>query len=174
MRMMKTLILIVLLAAIAIPQNVEDSLYARGLQACLEKELTSYARFSDRDLQNVIVAKDLYLTTKLPQKMGEFSIRYLNDSELAQEFKKLPKDKRRLGVPFIKIFPISDKNNKLYFAYNSYWFTYSEKGGVFSEKKMIFGHALEGGCHAEVGFDPIESKFVIKGANFGVSSGRRS
>jgi hypothetical protein len=146
-----------------VPQSGKNSLYAHGLQACLEKEMAAYARFTSRDLRKVNVFYDFYLTRELPTKFGEISVRYLTDSELVQEFKKLPKDKRDRGVPIIKIFPISDKDDRLFFAYNNYWFTYSEKGGIFSERKLISGWGLEGGCRAEIGFDPTKNKLFING-----------
>ncbi len=143
-------------------QKNEDTLYAKGLQACLEKELASYGSFSNRDLRNVVVAYDFYLTRNLPTMLGEISISYLSDGELVERYKKLPKDEKERGIPYMKVFPISDKDNKLFFAYDNYWFTYDEKGGFFSEKKLIYKHSLEGGCHAEIGFDPTEGKFFIK------------
>lgn len=162
---MKAVVLIVFLAMAVFAQGNEDSLYARGLQACLEKQLASYASFSDRDLRNVIVAYDFYITRNLPKKMGEISVRYLDDSELIQEFRKLSKEERKRGVPYIKIFPISDREEKLYFAYNTRWFKYSEKGGFFSERRLIHSHGLEGGCNAEIAFDSSEKKFYISEAS---------
>ncbi|MBK9163858.1 MAG: hypothetical protein IPM21_08095 [Acidobacteria bacterium] len=162
---MKAVVLIVFLAMAVFAQANEDSLYARGLQACLEKEIASYKSFSERDLRNVIVAYDFYITRNLPKKMGEISVRYLDDSELIQEFRKLSKEERKRGVPYIKIFPISDREEKLYFAYNTRWFRYSEKGGFFSERRLIHTHGLEGGCNAEIAFDPSEKKFYISEAS---------
>ncbi len=146
-----------------VPQSGKDSLYARGLQACLEKEMAALVRFSSRDLRSVNVVYDFYLTRDLPTKVGEIAVRYLTDSELVQEFKKLPKDKRDRGVPFIRIFPIFDRDDKLFFGYSNYWFTYSERGGFFSERKLISNRGLEGGCRAEIGLDPIKNKLFIKG-----------
>ena len=160
--MILAFIIIFLFAISVFPQESDGSLYARGLKACLEKEVAAYSKLTDRDLRNVIVAYDFYLTRNLPQKLDKISIRYLTDSELILEFKELPEDKRERGIPYIKIFPISDKADRLYFAYNNYWFTYSEKGGFFSERKLISNHGLEGGCHAEIGFDAEENKFIIK------------
>jgi hypothetical protein len=100
---MKAVVLIVFLAIAVFAQSSEDSLYARGLQVCLEKEIASYESFSDRDRRNVIVAYDFYITRNLPKKMGEISVRYLDDSELIQEFRKLSKEERKRGVPYIKI-----------------------------------------------------------------------
>ncbi len=40
--------------------------------------------------------------------------------------------------------------------------TYSEKGGFFTRRKLMFTRSLEGGCHAEIEFDPFQDKFVIK------------
>jgi hypothetical protein len=161
---MRPFILLILFFATSVfPQNNDGSLYKRGLQACLEKEAAAYSRFSDRDLRNVNVLYDFALTRDLPTKLGDISIRFLTNSELVQEFKKLPKDKRERGIPYMKIFPIRDKDDRLFFAYNNYWFTYSEKGGFFSERKLISSHGLEGGCRAEIGIDAIETKFIIKG-----------
>ncbi|QQS32099.1 MAG: hypothetical protein IPM50_10490 [Acidobacteriota bacterium] len=158
---MKAWILIFLFTVPVVSQGANDSLYARGLQMCLEKELASYATFTQKDLRNVIVEYDFYITKNLPQRMGEITVRYLNDSEMIREFRKLSKEDRKRGIPFIKIFPISDKDGKLFFAYNNYWFTYSEKGGVFSKKVLSLGRGLEGGCNGEIGFDSLEKKFYM-------------
>ncbi len=140
------------------------TLYSRGLQACLEKEKADYAKFSARDLSKVNVEYDFDLTRELPSELGEIKLQYLNSFELAAKYKALPKAERERGIPFIKIFPLSDKENKLMFNYNNYWFTYSEKGGFFTRKKFMFTRSLEGGCHAEIEFDPLQQKFVIKEA----------
>jgi hypothetical protein len=89
-------------------------------------------------------------------------VRYLSDYQLAEKFKILPKADRENGIRFQKIFPLSDKEDKLRFAYNTYWFRYSEKGGFFTRRKIMFSHSVEGGCHADIGFDPIQKKFVIE------------
>lgn len=128
----------------------------------MEKEIEAYAKFSSRDLQNVIVIYDFDLTRYLPTKLGDITVRYLTEPELVEEYKKLGRVERGQGVPFIKIFPISDKDDKLFFAYNNYWFRHSEKGGFLSKKKLISSWGLEGGCHAEIGFDSIERKLFIK------------
>lgn len=141
------------------------TLYLRGLQACLEKEITAYSKFSDRDLRKVNVAYNFDLTRDLPTELGEINLQYLSDYELAEKYKALPKAERERGIPFIKIFPLSDKEDKLIFAYNNYWFRYSEKGGFFTRKKITFSWSLEGGCHAEIEFDPLQKKFVIKKVN---------
>ncbi len=159
---MRLFILICTFAISVFPQSSDRSLYAKGLQECLEKEIVAYSRFSDRDRRNVTVHYDFYLTRDLPKKLGDISIRFSNDSELVQDFKKLPKEKRERGVPVIKIFPIYNKNEKLFFSYNNYWFTYSEKGGFFSERKLISSWGLEGGCHAEIGIDAVDNRLFIK------------
>lgn len=143
-------------------QEKSDSLYARGLQACLEKEVASYSGFSGMDFRNVIVLKNLHITRDLPTQLGEVAVRYLSNYELAEEFKKLSKTQRERGIRFQEIFPLSDRDDKLRFAYNTYWFTYSEKGGFLSRKRINVGHALEGGCHAEIGIDPDSKRFVIE------------
>lgn len=156
-------ICVLLVIAIAVSaQEKSDSLYARGLQACLEKEVTSFSSFSKEDLRDVVVLSDIYLTRDLPDQLGEVRVKYLGDYQLAEKFKTLPMADRGRGIRFQKIFPLSDKEDKLRFAYNTYWFTYSEKGGFFTRKKITFGHGLEGGCHAEIGFDPVQKKFVIE------------
>ncbi len=143
-------------------QEKTDSLYARGLRACLEKEVASYSRFSDKDRRDVVVLSNTYLTRNLPDQLGAVRVKYLDDYQLSEKFKALPKADREKGIRFQKIFPLSDNDDKLRFAYNTYWFTYSEKRGFFTRKKIIFGHALEGGCHAEIGFDPVQKKLVIE------------
>ncbi len=139
-----------------------ETLYTRGLQACLEKEIEEYSSFSDRDLRKVVVERNFDLTRKLPNKLGQIELQYLDDVDLVEKYKALPKAERERGIPFIKIFPLSDKDDKLIFAYNTYWFTYSETGGFFTRRKFNFSRALEGGCHAEITFDTLQKKFVIE------------
>jgi len=157
----KKLVFILLFSISVFPQQGQETLYSKGLRACLGKEFESYSRFSDRDLRNVFVAYEFDLTRELPTQLGETRIQYLNDHELSEKYKALPKAERERGVPFIKMFPLRDKEDKLIFAYNNYWLTYSEKGGIFSQKKIIYRHALEGGCHAHIRFDPAQRRFVI-------------
>ena len=159
---MKTLVLILLLSISVFTQESKETLYSRGMRACLDKEFESYAKFSERDLRNVFVAYDLFITREMPIQFGETRVQYLGDYEMAEKYKALPKAKRERGIPYIKIFPLSDKEDKLLFAYNNYWFTYSEKVGFFSQKKFMYGHALEGGCHAYFGFDPEYKRFIIE------------
>ncbi|MGQ0542389.1 MAG: hypothetical protein ACT4O9_11155 [Blastocatellia bacterium] len=128
----------------------------------MDKEFESYAKFSERDLRNVVVAYDLHITRDMPTQLGETSVQYLGDFELVEKYKVLSKAKRERGIPYIKVFPLSDKKDKLIFAYNNYWFTYSEKGGFFSQKKFFYRHALEGGCRAHIAFDPDLKRFVIE------------
>jgi len=158
----KTLICILVLSISVFSQENKESLYAQGLQACAEKEVAQYKKFSNRDLRNVIVSYNFDITSKLPKQLGEITVEYSRDYELAEKYKALPKPERERGIPYIKIFPLYDKNDKLFFAYNKYWFTYSEKGGFFSQKKFLYNHGLEGGCHAEIVYDSGQQKFVIK------------
>ncbi len=171
--LIRTILIAVCLAALAVqplaaqvPTEGNDvpnkTLYSRGLQACLEKEITAYSKFSARDLRKVIVEYDFDLTRELPTELGEIKLQYLNSFDLAEKYKALPKAEREHGIPFIKIFPLSDKEDKLIFDYSNYWFTYSEKGGFFTRRKLMFTRSLEGGCHAEIEFDPLQKKFVIK------------
>lgn len=140
----------------------KKSLYAKGLQACAEKEVVQYSKFSNRDLRNVSVSYNFDITSELPKQLGEITIQYLSDYELAEKYKALSKSERERGIPYIKIFPLYDKNDRLFFSYNNYWFTYSEKGAFFSRKKFMYFHELEGGCHAEIVYDSVQQKFVIK------------
>ncbi len=159
---MKKLVFIFLFSFSVFPQESKNSLYSSGLRACLDKEFESYAKFSDRNLRNVIVAYDFDLTHELPTQLGETKVQYLSDNELAEKYTALSKSEREKGIPVIKIFPLYDKEDKLIFAYNNYWFRYSEKGGFFSRKKLIYGWSLEGGCHAFIGLDPAQRRFVIE------------
>jgi hypothetical protein len=143
-------------------QENKKSLYARGLQACVEKEVAEYSTISARNLRSVIVSYNFDITSELPKQLGEITIQYLTDNELADKYKSLPKKEREQGIPYIKLFPLYDKNQRLYFSYNNYWFTYAEKGGFFSRKKFMYTHGLEGGCHAEIEYDSTRKKFVIK------------
>lgn len=158
---MRTLVLILLFSIPAFAQESKGSLYSKGLQSCLERELVAYSAISRRDFRQVIVESDPDITKNLPTQLGEISIQYLNNFELAEKYKALLKSERERGIPFIKIFPLYDKDDKLFFAYNNYWFSYSEKGGFFSSKAISFHHSLEGGCRAEIIFEPAEKKFVI-------------
>jgi hypothetical protein len=128
----------------------------------LEKEVVSFSSFLKEDLRDVVVLSDIYLTRNLPTQLGEVRVQYLSNYQLAEKFKTLPKADREYGIRFQKIFPLNDKEDKLRFAYNTYRFKYSEKGSFFTRKKIMFSHALEGGCHAEIGFDPEQKKFVIE------------
>ena len=159
---MKKLICILVFSISVFSQENKKSLYAKGLQACAEKEVAQYSKLSNRDLRNVIVSYNFDITSELPNRLGEITIQYLTDRELAQKYKALPKAKREQGIPYIKIFPLYDKNDKLFFTYNNYWFAYAEKGGFFSQKKFLYNHALEGGCYAEIVYDTVQQKFVIK------------
>ncbi len=161
-KFVKKLIFILLFSFSVFPQKGQETPYSKGLRACLDKEFASYAKFSERNLRSVFVEHDFYLTRELPTQLGETKVQYLSDSELIAKYKLLSKADRERGVPFIKIFPLSEKEDKLMFAYNNYWITYSEKGGFFSQKKAMYRHALEGGCHAHIGFDPIQKRFVIE------------
>ncbi len=155
----------VLLFSVAIfAQDAKESLYSRGLRACVEKEIQEYSKFSDRDLRNVIVLKNSQLTDKLPPQLGEIKIQYLDNSELAQIFKLRPKNEKKLrdAIPVIEIYPLFDEGDKLFFAYANFWFRYAEKGGWFSRKRIIYGLSLEGGCRAEIRFDPAEKRFQIE------------
>ncbi len=156
------LALILIFSVSIFAQKSADTLYAKALRACLDKEFESYAKFSNRNLRNVIVAYEFDLTHELPTQPGETKVQYLDNNELAEKYKALPKAERERGIPFIKIFPLYDKEDKLVFAYNNYWFTYSEKGGFFSRKKFTYGRGLEGGCHAYIGFDPAQKRFIIE------------
>lgn len=160
---MKKLICILVFSISVFSQENKKSLYAKGLQACAEKEVAQYSKVSNRDLRNVIVGRYFDITSELPKQLGEISIQYLSDYELAKRYKALTtRAEREQGIPHIKIFPLYDKNDKLFFTYNNYWFTYAEKGGFFSQKKFISNHALEGGCYAEIVYDTVQQKFVIK------------
>ena len=161
-KLVLTICVLLVIATAVSAQQKSDSLYARGLQACLEKEVASFSSFLKEDLRDVVVLSDIYLTRNLPDQLGEVRVTYLDDYKLADKFKTLSKADREKGIRFQKIFPLSDKDDKLRIAYNTYWFTYSKKGGFFTRKKIMFGHALEGGCHAEIGFDPVQKKFVIE------------
>ncbi len=158
----KNVIFILLFSMAVFPQEGRETLYTKGLRACLDKEFASYAKLSERNLRNVLVAYDYDLTRELSTQLGEIRVQYLSDTELAEKYKVLSKAERERGVPFIKIFPLRDKEDKLIFAYNNYWFTYSEKGGFFSQKRLMYRQALEGGCHAHIGFDPAQKQFVIE------------
>ncbi|HEX8735961.1 MAG TPA: hypothetical protein VF721_11600, partial [Pyrinomonadaceae bacterium] len=85
-----------------------ENLYARSLQACLEKEFESYSKFSDRDLENVSVVGDYKLTDDLPTRIGKFTLDYLNGDQLNEKFKSLAKTKykERGEIPVIVIFPL--------------------------------------------------------------------
>jgi hypothetical protein len=127
----------------------------------LEKE-SKFLKVSTDGQSNVVVSYDDNLTRELPTQFGETKIEYLNDHELAEKYVSTLKNQRGEGIPVIKIFPLYDKDEKLFFAYNNYSFSYSEKGGFFSKKKFIYRWALGGGCHAEIGLDASSQKFVIK------------
>lgn len=159
---MRNLLFILLFSISVFAQENKDSLYARGLKACLDKEVAEYSSISRHDLRDVIVEYDFDLTDRLPNQVGEIKVQYLSDWELAQKYNKLPKVERGRGIRFIKIFPLSDKDDRLVFAYNNYWFKYSEKGGFFSRKKFMFERSLEGGCHADIALDARQRKFVIE------------
>ncbi len=139
-----------------------ETLYSKGLKACLQKEIEEFPAFYETDLTKVVVLYDLDLKRQLPNRTGEIELEYFDELGLAQKFKALPKEKRKRGIRVQRIFPLSDKGNKLIFAYNTYWFTYSEKGGIFTGRNLEFNFGLEGGCHAEIAFDPTQDKFVIK------------
>lgn len=159
---MKEFIFVLLFSSLVIAQENQDSLYAKGLQACLEKEIDAYARVTKSDRHDILIEYNFDITRKLPTQLGEIKLQYLNDSELAKKYNALPKAERERGLPVKKVFPLSDKEDKLIFAYNNYWFTYTEKGGVFSRKKYMFGWALEGGCHAHIGLDTTLRNFGIE------------
>ena len=161
--MCKSLALVFIFSLPTLAQISADTLYAKGLRACLEKEVASYSKFSSRDLRNVIVVKDDKLTEGLPFQLGEIKVQYLSGDQLALAYKNRSTEKKneRREIPIIELIPIHDNEGKLYFAYKNYWFSYSEKGGFFTQKKRVFGFALEGGCHAEIGFDEVEKRFVI-------------
>lgn len=159
------IVIVVLLSTVSIfAQDANQSLYSKGLRACLEKEVQQYSKFSERDLRNVIVLKNYQLTDKLPPQLGEIKIQYLDNSELAQKFKSRKKNEKKMRdeIPIIEMYPLYDEGNKLYFAYNNYWFGSSEKGGFFTRKRTIYSHSLEGGRHAEIGFDPATGAFKIE------------
>ena len=162
LEVVKKLIFILLFSMLVFPQEGQDTLYSKGMRACLDKEFESYAKLSERNLRNVFVAYDFDLTRDLPTQLGETRVQYLGNTELVEKYKLLSKPERERGIPYIKIFPLRDKEDKLIFAYNNYWFTYSEKGGFFSQRKLIYRNALEGGCHAHIGFDPAQKRFVIE------------
>ena len=105
----------------------------------MEKEVKEYSKFSNRDLRKVTVLKNSQLTDKLPSQFGEIKIQYLDNSELVQKFKLNHRD-------------INKTRDK----------SYSEKGGILTRKKLMHNWALEGGGHAEIGFDSNDGKFVIK------------
>ena len=89
-----------------------ETLYAKGLHACLKKEIEEYSKFTKRDLRKVIVSYDLYITRNLPEEFGEVKLQYRNDSQLAAMYKALSKSERERGIPVIKIFPLYDKEDK--------------------------------------------------------------
>lgn len=162
--MLKKLVLILFAAQCVFAQAKEENLYSRAFRACLEKEISSFAKFSSRDFARIFVLEDTDLTRDMATEIGRTKIEYLNEPTLVRIYKTLVKDryKERGAVPVIKIFPLADKAGKLQFAYNNYWLEYHEKGGFLSAKKRYFSYALEGGCHADIGFDPAAQKFVIK------------
>ena len=161
---MKKAALILLFSLSICAQEATENLYSRSLKACLEKEIQTYSKFSNRDLRNVIVRQDNNLTKDLPTQFGEIKVEYLDDSGLVQRYKMRAKnnEKTRGEIPVIEIYPIYDKGSKLRFAYSNFWFSYAEKGGFFSRKNTIYKFGLEGGCQAEIGFDPAQQKFVIE------------
>ncbi|HLM00651.1 MAG TPA: hypothetical protein VK400_06315 [Pyrinomonadaceae bacterium] len=145
-------------------QQKEENLYVRGLRACLEKEVEQYSKFSDADLYNILVLSDYKLTGELPAKIGKFNLEYLEGARLIEKFKSLTKTryKERGAIPVIEIFPLSDKNNKLLFGYNNFWYRRTVKSGFFSKRKIADSFGLEGGCRVEIGFDSPQQKFVIE------------
>ena len=161
---MKKLALILFFSLTVFAQERQENLYSRSLKACLEKEVEAFASFSSRDLFNVIIVKDFKLTNDLPTEFGKIKVEYVSYSELAQKFKILTKDryKEQGKIPVIEIYPLRDKGSKLSFSYNNYWFSYAEKGGFLSPKKIFHNLSLEGGCKADIGFDSKEQKFVIE------------
>jgi hypothetical protein len=167
--MWKAFALILFFSLTLCAQEAKETLYSRGLKACLEKEVEAYSKFTARDLYNVIVVDDSKITEDLPTQFGKINVAYLRYEQLAQKFKSLPKqkdkDKERARIPVIRMFPIRDEGNKLFFGYGNYWFDYAEKGGFFSGKKFFYNFALEGGCHAEIGFDSTGQKFIIEEVN---------
>lgn len=160
----RTLFVTLILSFSGLSQNSENTIYARGLRSCLEKEVGDYVKIANRDLLNVVVLRNDELTRSLPSQLGEININYLSMDDLALRYKThRPRgNNERSELPVIKIFPLYDENGKLYFAYNNYWFSYSESGGFFTTKKRVFTLALEGGCHAQIGVDDALGKFTIK------------
>jgi hypothetical protein len=160
-RIAKPPVIILLLAGSLLCQNQSVSLYARGVQACLEKE-SEFLKTPPHGESEVIISYDEDLTRELPTQLGPTKIKYLNNRELAEKYVRTQKNQRQDGIAVIKIFPLYDKDGKLFFAFNNYSFSYSEKGGFFSKKKLFYRWALGGGCHAEIGFDASSQKFIIE------------
>jgi len=157
-----TIGVLLLIASTLSAQEKSNSLYARGLQACLEKDVESYSSFLKEDLRDVVVLTDIFLTNNLPEQFREIRVRFRDDYQLVEKVKALPKSDLKTGIRFHKIFPLRDTEDKLRFAYNTYWFRYSESGGFFTRKKIVFSHSLEGGCHVDIGFDTAQKKFAIE------------
>ena len=143
--MCKGLALVFIFSISTLAQVSADTLYAKGLKACLEKEVESYSKFSSRDLRNVTVVREDKLTRDLPSQFGEIRVEYLSVDELALKFKSrlIEKDERK-ELPVIEVFPIYDKGGKLFFAYSNYWFSYSEKRQPFYAKKANFWFCFRG------------------------------
>lgn len=160
--LLKVTVLLLIFAATAFSQEPAKSLYARGLEGCLTKALAGRGAGSEKRPDSVVVSYNLDLINELSAQLNDLKVEFLSDEDLAERFKRLPKSEQKRGIQVIKIFPIKDKGNKLFFALNNYWFSYDEKGGVISQKQLIYNWALEGGCRAEIGFDARERKFIIQ------------
>jgi hypothetical protein len=150
-RIILSIACVFLLANSAFPQSAtapEGNLYLRALSACVEKQSQEYKNIGGgRDYRNRIVEKNIFLTEKLPTRIGEHRIEYLDGNELIARYKK-----NRKPIPILSMRPMVNEEGVLRIGLADYWFSYEKRALTFS---------LEGGCNVFFRYDCEQRVHVI-------------
>jgi hypothetical protein len=122
------------------PATPEGNLYLKALSACVEKQAQEYKNLGgERDYQNRIVERNLFLTEKLPMQIGEYQIEYLDANELTARYKR-----SRKPLPILSVRPMVNEEGMLKIGLAEYWFSYEKRALTYS---------LEGGCNVFFRYD---------------------
>lgn len=111
-------------------QPPQESVYARGLVASLAKMTKQWGHIDDdnggarvrTNWKEPIVEAKAGFPKDLPERIGDVRVRYLDQNELIELFKKLQKP-----FAFISINPMTTERERLVIRYGMSWFSL-EKG----------------------------------------------
>ncbi len=111
-------------------QPPQESVYAKGLVASLAEMTKRWGHIDDgnggarvrTNWKEPIVEAKAGFPKDLPERIGDVLVRYLDQNELIEQFKKLQKP-----FAFISINPMTTERERLVIRYGMSWFSF-EKG----------------------------------------------